>query len=263
MPVRVSMPVPSHSSVLIVSPRPMPTRSASIDCALRRDDLRHGAVRAHELAHFLAEVQVHAVRARRVVQQLARSFVQHPPQKARSADQPVRLDAARYERFGELVRDERSADGDADLRRLERLRDRQRLVHVLEVVHVAGARGAGRARGIRPSAGREEKRVPRLLAAGGSDRSRRDVDAVDARRQPQIDPVLLVPCDVAHDHFLLRDLLAQQRRECNPIVETVRFVGEEDDGTSRVRLTKLLRAGGSCKSVADDDIPTIRHDASD
>src|SRR5947209_1223132 len=218
--------------------------------------LRPAQVRGHVVRSQLA---VHAVGARRVVQQLVGGFVEHPAQEARAADQPVRLDAARDERLGQLVRDERAADRDADLRRLERVRDRQRVAHVLEVVDVLRALAARRGRRVRAAAGRQEQRIPRLLAAVRDDRLLLHVQRVDPGREPQIDGVLLVPGDVAHDHLLLGDLLAQQRRQRDPVVETVRLVREEDDGTSRVGLAQLFRAGRPREAVSDDDVPTFSH----
>ena len=77
-------------------------------------------------------MHVHAVGGRRLVQQRARLLVDDPVQTARSAHDPVRLEAARSERLGELVGDERSADRNAGLAAVDLFGNRARVVEILK-----------------------------------------------------------------------------------------------------------------------------------
>ena len=62
--------------------------------------MRDDAILAHELLRFVSVVHVDVVFTRRLVDHLTRDLVEHAPQKAWAAHEPMRLDAARSERFG-------------------------------------------------------------------------------------------------------------------------------------------------------------------
>ena len=77
-------------------------------------------------------------------------------------------------------------------------------------------------------------------------------DFLDRRFAQQRNVVFFMPCQIADDDFLFRDLLAQQRRKRDPIVERVRLIGEHGNGAGRVGLAQLLCGGRAGKSIADD-----------
>ena len=114
-----------------------------------------------------------------------------------------------HERLGKLVGDERAADRDGDLRRLERLRDRHGLVTC-----TGSCRRSARPRRPATAAGFGRPPVASSSASHGSSFPAAshgllcDVDASTRVADAGRCAVLLVPRDVAHDHLLLGDLLA-------------------------------------------------------
>src|SRR5580700_197885 len=79
-------------------------------------------------------------------------------------------------------------------------------------------------------------------------------DALDVSSQTQIDPMFLVPRQVADHDFCLRNLLAQHRRKRDAIVERVRLVAKKRDFAGRVVLAQMLGRRRSGKAVADDHV---------
>ena len=85
------------------------------------------------------------------------------------------------------------------------------------------------------------------------------IDPVDARLQMERDRQFLVPGRVAHDDLLLGHLLAEHRRERDPVIERVGLVGEQRDAAGRVRLAQLFGGGRAGESVAHDDVLAFAH----
>src|SRR5438309_3688798 len=85
----------------------------------------------------LVVVQMHAGVLREKGDDLATVFIEGAPEKPRPAHEPVRLEAAMREGFGQLVSDERPAEHNRDLR----LRDpRDHSLRFVEVLKVEGNR---------------------------------------------------------------------------------------------------------------------------
>ena len=185
---------------------------------------------------------------------LAARLVERTSEKPGPAHEPVRLEPAVGERFGQLISNERTAQHDRHLG-LRNTRDHAlRIIEVLEVEEVGRPLGAGRAQGIWPAAGRDEQAVVRYFSAGlGVDGLLVEAHLVHFRFEAQVDPVLRVPLHITHVDPLLEQHTAQVPRQRDAVVEGVGLVVDHQDLRSRIELAQLFGRVGPGRAVADDD----------
>ena len=130
--------------------------------------------------------------------------------------------------------------------------------NAINVMRSLGSRFAG---GVGPAPGCQQQRVVGIASAARFHDAFLRNDPLHARPQMQVDPMLLVPREVADHHLRFRNLFAQHRWQRNPIVKRVGLVAEEHDLARRVVLAQLLRRGRAGKAVADDHVPALSHGA--
>src|ERR1700678_4713222 len=114
-------------------------------------------------------------------------------QSARPAHEPVRLEPARCKRFGQLVRDERTADRNPGGAAIDLVRNGTRVVEILKREQVRSIVGAGLSGRIGTSTGRDEQRIVWIAAAVAFYNAVFGNDALDARTQMQVDPLFFMP----------------------------------------------------------------------
>src|SRR5581483_1795839 len=214
------------------------------------------AVDAAELLDLVRGDELHALRLAELAAELAALLVEHVAQEPRPAHDPRDLRRLpKADALGELVADEAPTHHEHALRRVGLLDDRVGVVDGLEAEALSDLVGAGPGRRFGAAAGRDQQRVvlERLAVVGAHDLGL-DVDLRDPRLEMDVEVLLRVVLDGAHEDLLAPHLAAKVSRQRDAVVERVLLRRDHDDRGVRLQLAQLFGAGLPGDAVADDDV---------
>src|SRR2546428_4243949 len=214
------------------------------------------AIAATELLDLIRGDELDALRLAELPAELAALFIQDVAKKPRPAHDPRHLRLlAKAHALGQLVPDEAAAHDEHPLARVGFLDDR---VGVVERLKAQTRRHVGRARPwrrFRSAAGRDEDGVVlELLSAIGKDDLVAEVDLGGPGLEMDLDVVLGVVLDRAHEDFFAPHLAPEIARQRDAVVERVPLRGDHHDRRIWMGLAQVLPAGraGAAYAEADD-----------
>src|SRR2546429_6077624 len=214
------------------------------------------AVQPAEALHLIRGYELDALRFTELPAQPAAFLVEDIAQEPWPAHHPCDFRGlSKAHAFRQLVADEAASHHQHTCGRIGLLNDAVGVVDGLKAEALGHLVRAGPGRRLWSATGRDQQRVVReRLAAVRVHDFARCVDLGDPGLQVDLEVLLLVVLDRAHEHLLAPHLAAQVPRQSDPVVQRVLLGGDHDDRGFGVELAQLFRAGLSGDAVADDHV---------